>query len=91
VGLFIFDMMRFDHSGFLPQAEAHDLYECYEVPTPRFYGCFVSAQWREVRKIVERLNAEEREGVVFKLELEKEVPKLTRLLDQLLRGAALVD
>lgn len=58
--------MRFGQPGFLPQAAADDLYDRYSVPTPRFYGRFEPAQWRNVREIVETLDGEEREGVVLK-------------------------
>jgi len=66
VKLFVFDIMRLGHAGFLPQAEAQSLYERYRVPIPRFFGHFEPTQWREVREIVEQLDADEREGVVLK-------------------------
>jgi putative ATP-dependent DNA ligase len=66
VGLFVFDMMRLGHPGFLPRADRQDLLERYRLPTPNFFGRFAPAQWRDVREIVERMDAEGREGVVLK-------------------------
>jgi putative ATP-dependent DNA ligase len=66
VELFVFDMMRLGHPGFLNRPEAQDLYERYRLPTPRFYGRFEPNQWRELRDIVERMDAEGREGIVLK-------------------------
>lgn len=66
VELFVFDIMRLGQPGFLPQAQAQKLYDRYRLPTPRFYGRYEPAQWREVREIVEQLDGEMREGVVLK-------------------------
>jgi len=66
VELFVFDVMRLGHPGFVSQAEANVLYERFGLPTPRFYGRFGPTQWRDVREIVEQLDAEGREGVVLK-------------------------
>lgn len=66
VELFVFDIMRLGHPGFMPRAEAQELFERYRVPTPRFYGRFEPARWQEVREIVEQLDADGREGVVLK-------------------------
>lgn len=66
VELFVFDMMRFDHAGFLPQQEKQRLLERFALPRPRFYGRFEPGQWKEVHEIAERLDADGREGVVLK-------------------------
>ncbi|MGA7981524.1 MAG: RNA ligase [Chromatiaceae bacterium] len=68
VELFVFDMMRFDGTGFLPQEERQSLCERYSLRTPRSFGRFVPADWERVRQIVEQLDAEGREGVVIKEE-----------------------
>jgi putative ATP-dependent DNA ligase len=66
VELFVFDMMRRDRPGFLPQEEKRDLCDRYRLPVPRFFGRFEPGQWAEVRDIVEDLDADGREGVVLK-------------------------
>jgi putative ATP-dependent DNA ligase len=66
VELFVFDMMRFGSSDFLPQAEKQDLCARYSLPVPRGFGRFVAADWERVRGIVEQLDTEGREGVVIK-------------------------
>lgn len=69
VELFVFDMMRFDLPGFLPQAEKQALCEDFGLPTPRFYGRFEAGQWERVLEIVEELDADGREGIVIKEDL----------------------
>ena len=66
VELFVFDMMRFDHPGFLPNEEKRVLCERFHLPTPLFFGRFSAGDWEQVSAIVERLDEEGREGVVIK-------------------------
>jgi len=40
VELFVFDMMRFDQPGFLPQEQKQGLCERFGLPAPRSYGRF---------------------------------------------------
>ncbi|MCO5763597.1 MAG: RNA ligase [Chromatiaceae bacterium] len=66
VRLFAFDMMRLGHPGFLSQAEKTALCNAFQLPVPRDFGRFVPGDWRDILTIVERLDAEGREGAVFK-------------------------
>jgi putative ATP-dependent DNA ligase len=66
VALFVFDMMGVGRPGFLAQGEKDVLCERFGLPTPLSFGRFVAADWQRVRDIVERLDADGREGVVIK-------------------------
>jgi putative ATP-dependent DNA ligase len=66
VELFVFDMMRCGHAGFLPQEEKQALCERFGLPAPLFFGRFSAGDWERVRDIVERLDEDGREGVVIK-------------------------
>lgn len=66
VALFVFDIMRCDRHGFLPQAEKQDLCARFGLPTPRFFGRFEAGDWQRVLEIVEELDADRREGIVLK-------------------------
>ncbi len=66
VQLFVFDMMRLGQPGFLCQAEKLALCEAFALPTTRAFGRFTATDWRKVLGIVEQLDAEGREGAVFK-------------------------
>ena len=68
VALFVFDLMRLDRPGFLPEAEKYALCERYGLPMARSFGRFEAAQWERVREIVAELDAEGREGIVLKEE-----------------------
>ncbi|MBP8198503.1 MAG: RNA ligase [Chromatiaceae bacterium] len=68
VQLFVFDMMRLGQPGFLPQAERWELCEAFALPTARTFGRFRAADWPAVLGVVEQLDAEGREGAVFKEE-----------------------
>lgn len=66
VQLFVFDMMRLGQPGFLPQAEKSAICKAFALPTSRVFGRFMAADWRAILDIVEQLDAEGREGAVFK-------------------------
>jgi putative ATP-dependent DNA ligase len=66
VQLFVFDMMRLGQPGFLSQAERGELGAAFALPTPRTFGQFEPDDWRSILAIVEQLDAEGREGAVFK-------------------------
>ncbi len=66
VRLFVFDMMRLGCPGFLLQEERRALCEEFDLPVPRTFGCFEPGDWRSILGIVEQLDADRREGAVFK-------------------------
>ncbi len=66
VKLFVFDMMRIDTPGYLPQRKKHELIERYALPAVGFYGYYNADQTVELHELVERLDQEGREGVVLK-------------------------
>lgn len=68
VALFVFDLMRIDRPGFLPEAEKYALCERFGLPMARSFGRFAAAEWERVRDLVAELDAEGREGIVLKEE-----------------------
>lgn len=66
VQLFVFDVMRLGQPGFVPQAEKQALCATFQLPVPRVFGQFSPADWREVLRLVDGLDAGGREGAVFK-------------------------
>lgn len=66
IRLFVFDMMRLGSAGFLPHEEKRTLVERFTLPTPICYGRYTGGDADEIREIMLQLNAEGREGVVFK-------------------------
>ena len=67
-GLFVFDMMRLGQPGFVSQNERWELCAAFGLPTARPFGRFTAADWRTVLGVVEQLDAQGREGAVFKEE-----------------------
>ena len=68
VELFVFDLMRWDRRGFLPQQQKHRLVEQYGLPTVGMYGLYDHRDLPAIQQLLVRLNEEGREGVVFKEE-----------------------
>lgn len=68
VELFVFDLMRWDRPGFLPQAQKHRLLERYGLPAVAMYGRYDHRDLSGIQQLLVRLNEEGREGVVFKEE-----------------------
>lgn len=68
VALFVFDLMRMDRPGFLPHLEKQRLAERYGLSGVQCYGRFAADQHSEIRALLTRINAEGREGLVFKSE-----------------------
>ena len=66
VRLLIFDMMRIDQPGFLPQHERMALAERYALEQPEIFGRFELAQVRELEEILLTVNDDGREGIVLK-------------------------
>ncbi len=66
VQAFVFDMMRDHVPGFLLQAEKRALTGRYGLPVPRDFGEFRAADWPRLRDLLLELDAERREGMVFK-------------------------
>ncbi|GAB6042985.1 RNA ligase [Endothiovibrio diazotrophicus] len=66
VKLFIFDMMRLDRPGFLPQAERMALAERYRLPQPEIFGRFELDQVAPLEEILLTINDDGREGIVLK-------------------------
>jgi putative ATP-dependent DNA ligase len=61
-------MMRFDRPGFLSQQERMAISERFGLPSTRVCGRFEAKHWRQVRALVQQLDAEGREGIVIKEE-----------------------
>ncbi len=66
VQLFVFDMMRTDRAGYLPQPEKQALLEEYKLPAVCCYGRYRPDQVEEMRALLAQLTEEGREGVVMK-------------------------
>jgi putative ATP-dependent DNA ligase len=66
VELFAFDLMRLDRPGFVPQEEKLDLFRRHAVPATRIFGRFGLDDLSGVREILRELDAQWREGLVFK-------------------------
>ena len=66
VRAFVFDLMRQNGQGFLPQEEKMGLTARFGLPAPEVYGRFTADRWAEVRDVLRRLDGEAREGVVLK-------------------------
>ena len=73
VELFVFDMMRLGTPGFLLQEDKQALCLAYGLPVPRCFGRFEPRDWQTVLGLVEDLDAEGREGAVFK----EDIPRAT--------------
>ncbi len=71
VRLFVFDLMHWNQPGFLPHANKIQLQERYGLPTVRIFGRFDISAIPQIHEILIRLNDEEREGVVFKEDSER--------------------
>jgi len=68
VQLFVFDLMRLNRPGFLPQPEAYALMESLGLRTVQRFGRFTAEAIPAIHDILLRLNVEGREGLVFKEE-----------------------
>jgi putative ATP-dependent DNA ligase len=66
VQAFVFDLMCDGTPGFLSQREKRALAERFDLPLAPVYGRFSADGWASVRDLLVRLDAEGREGVVFK-------------------------
>jgi len=66
IALFVFDLMRRDRPGFLPQEEAYALTESFRLPTVQQFGRLTADDLPAIHDILLRLNDEGREGLIFK-------------------------
>jgi putative ATP-dependent DNA ligase len=66
VRAYVFDLMRLDRAGFLPHADKLQRLARYGLPAPSYFGRFTAGDWPRIRDILVELDAEGREGVVFK-------------------------
>ncbi len=66
VQLFIFDLMRQNCPGFLPQREKLQLLEAYSLPGVPGFGRYRAGDLTAIDSLVCRLDQEGREGLVFK-------------------------
>ena len=60
VRLFVFDLMRFNQSGFLPQDEKIRLIKHYKLPSVKIYGRFEVGDMHEIQGILRSVNDEPR-------------------------------
>ncbi len=96
VRAFVFDLMRLNRTGFIPQREKMGLTARFGLPTPENYGRFTPERWEELREILCRLDREGREGVVLKEESSrnrrvKYVTRYSGLYDVWIRASDLVE
>ncbi len=66
VRLFVFDLARWNRTGYLPYGEKMALIEQHRLPAVESFGRFEPSDLVRIRKILLRLNEQGREGVVFK-------------------------
>ncbi len=70
VQLFTFDLMRLDRPSFLPHHEKTRLLERLRLPAVQCFGRFTVNQVPAIQEVLRQLNAEGREGLVFKEDSE---------------------
>ena len=68
IGLFVFDMMRRDHAGFLPHAETRGMAERFALPLPPQHGRFHPDDPEPLRERILELDSRGVEGLVLKAE-----------------------
>ncbi|WP_110619809.1 RNA ligase [Thioalkalivibrio sp. ALE21] len=68
IGLFVFDMMRRDHAGFLPHADKQRRIERHGLPQPAQHGVFHPDELEALRHRILELDARGVEGLVLKAE-----------------------
>lgn len=66
VGLFVFDLMRLGHPGFLNQADKFALFERHSLPPAPIHGRFGPDDTEALGELILRLDAEGAEGLVLK-------------------------
>jgi putative ATP-dependent DNA ligase len=66
VQLFVFDLQRKGELDYLLQAEKQHFIEQYELPGVQSFGCFTVEDLSAIKQLMIKLNAEGREGLVFK-------------------------
>lgn len=66
VALFVFDMLRKDTVGFLPQEERMARLDRYDLPAAPILGRYEPHETETVRELILTLDREGREGIVFK-------------------------
>jgi putative ATP-dependent DNA ligase len=66
VRLFVFDVLRKNTSCFLPHAERMQLLQAYGLPSVTQYGKHQASDLETLKTLLLRLDAEGKEGVVFK-------------------------
>lgn len=71
IQLFVFDIMKKNHRGFLTQEEKLSLIERYKLPSVKVFGRYSHEDIGELKELMLRLNEEGREGVVFKEDSEE--------------------
>jgi putative ATP-dependent DNA ligase len=71
VRLLVFDLMRVNQAGFVPHKEKYQLIERFHLPVVECFGCFSATDVNEIQAILKHLNDEQREGVVFKEDTDR--------------------
>ena len=66
VELFVFDFMRINQQARVGATDKHALIEHYGLPAVGRYGRFLPGDVNALLELLARLNAEEREGLIFK-------------------------
>lgn len=66
VGLFVFDMMRLGQPGFLPQQQVYELADAFGLPMVERLGRWHASDSEHIAGMLARLDAEGKEGAVFK-------------------------
>ena len=95
IELFVFDLMRRDAGGFLPQAEKFETIDAHRLPATACFGQFGVDDVDEIRRLMLELDARGAEGVVFKTsdgkKRSKYVTARSNIHDLELTSGALLD
>jgi putative ATP-dependent DNA ligase len=96
VRAFVFDLIRGETAGFVPQGEKMRLAERHGLPLAPVHGRFRAEDWGAVRDLCARLDAEGREGLVLKGEgpegrRTKYVTRSSAIYDIAVRASDLVE
>lgn len=95
VDIFVFDIMRKNEAGFLPQEERMELLEQYGLQSAEIFGCFQPDDIEALRERMLILDEEGKEGLVFKPEDDgqraKYVTARSNSYDFSVTGEALMD
>lgn len=66
VEMFVFDLLRKDHSEFLTFEEKNEMIERYNLARAPYFGLFQAGDEKRIQNIMIKLNDENREGIVLK-------------------------